>query len=235
MKSIVFDSSTIISIATNNLLKTLLRLKEKFNGQFYIPEGAKEEIILKPLSSRRFKLEAMQVLSEVGSGVIEIYSNPRVKERAKQLLDRANNLIKARGNWVTIVDETDMEALALAEYLNADALAVDERTIRLLVEDPPAIANLFENKLHTKVEVNQNNLNFFKDELKKVKIVRSTELMTVAFELGILDEYTTSDELNIVKIDLRKNLLEGLLWGLKLNGCAISEDEINDIIKSSLK
>ncbi|MDD5331548.1 MAG: hypothetical protein PHE43_01860 [Candidatus Nanoarchaeia archaeon] len=230
MKSLVFDSSAIISIVTNDLLWSLSKLKEKFKGQFYIPEGIKEELIIKPLDSKKYKLEAIQVLSEVNKGILEIYSNPRVKERAKQIADRANNLIRARGNWITLVSQNDMECLALAEYLNSDALIVDERTLRLLVEDPKDLVKLFERKLHSKIEVNKDNLDFFKDEFKKINILRSTELMSVGFEIGVLDDYLKQNGAK-VEIDLKKNLLEGLLWGLKLRGCAISEDEIEDIMK----
>jgi hypothetical protein len=29
----------------------------------------------------------------------------------------------------------------------------------------------------------------------------------------------------------KKTLLEGLLWGVKLNGCSVSEREIDEVIK----
>jgi hypothetical protein len=231
MKSMVFDSSAIISIVTNDLLWSMSKLKEKFKGQFYIPEGIKEELIIKPLGSKRYKLEAMQVLSEVNKGTLEVYSNPRVIERGKQLADRANNLIKARGNWITLVNQNDMECLALTEYLNSDALVIDERTVRLLVEDPGSLIKLFERKIHTKVEINKDNLNFFKEEFKKINVIRSAELMSVAFELGILDDYAKQNGVKIDNINLKESLIEGLLWGLKLRGCAISEEEIDDIMK----
>ena len=32
-------------------------------------------------------------------------------------------------------------------------------------------------------------------------------------------------------VDLKKTLLEGLLWGLKLRGCSISTEEIDEILK----
>jgi len=230
MRALVFDSSSIITLATNNLLWTLRILKEKFHGNFYIPEAVKEEVIDRPLRIRKFKLEAMQILSLISEGVIEIYSNKRIQERAAYLSNLANNIFEANGSLIKIVQKGEMESLALVEYLSANALVVDERTTRVLVEDPMRLAKLFSNKLHTRVNINKNGMKAFK-ELTSVNIIRSVELMTVAYELGLLDKYINEKEKEIVDIDLKKNLLEGLLWGLRLRGCAISTNEINEIMK----
>ena len=45
MKNIVFDTSSIISIVTNDLLGTLKLLKQNFDVEFYIPESVKVELI----------------------------------------------------------------------------------------------------------------------------------------------------------------------------------------------
>ena len=53
--------------------------------------------------------------------------------------------------------------------------------------------------------------------------------MTIAYELGLFHGFLQAK--NFVKEDFEKKLLDGLLWGLKLRGCAVSSDEINDIMK----
>jgi hypothetical protein len=60
-------------------------------------------------------------------------------------------------------------------------------------------------------------------------VIRSTELVTIAYEKGLLDRLTE----NAKKIvpDINKAVLEGALWGVKLNGCSVKEDEITDILK----
>ena len=63
MKAMVIDSSSLISISLNDLLWTLPILKEKFNGEMFITESVKNEIINVPIKSKRFKLEAMQIIS----------------------------------------------------------------------------------------------------------------------------------------------------------------------------
>ncbi len=230
MRAMVFDSSSIITLATNNLLWTLKHLKEKFQGNFYITEGVKEEVIDRPLKTRKFKLEAMQILALVSEGIVEIYSNKRVQERAAYFSNLANNIFEAHGNFIKIVQKGEMESLALVEYLSANAFVIDERTTRVLIEEPTRLAKLFSHKLHTPIKVNKNGLRAFK-ELVNVNVIRSVELMTIAYEMGLLNKYLNEKEKEIANIDLNKTLLEGLLWGLRLKGCAISTNEINEIMR----
>lgn len=49
------------------------------------------------------------------------------------------------------------------------------------------------------------------------------------YEFGLLDKFLTRIP------EARKNLLESVLWGVKLNGCAVSREEIEDILKMELK
>lgn len=230
MRAMVFDSSSIITLAMNNLLWTLKHLKERFQGNFYITEGVKEEVIDRPLKTKRFKLEAMQILVLISEGVLEIYSNKRIQERAAYFSNLANNIFEAKGEFIKIVQKGEMESLALVEYLSANAFVVDERTTRVLIENPEKLAKLFSNKLHTHVNVNKNGLKAFK-ELTNINVIRSVELMTIAYEMGLLDKYVNEKEKEIVNIDLKRTLLDGLLWGLRLRGCAISTNEINEILR----
>ena len=61
MKSLAIDSSSIISLATNSLLWILEPLKKQFQGDFYITDSVKQEVINRPLSTKRFKLEALMI------------------------------------------------------------------------------------------------------------------------------------------------------------------------------
>jgi len=230
MRALVFDSSSIISLAMNNLLWTLKHLKQRFGGNFYITESVKEEIIDNPLKTKKFKFEAMQILSLVSEDVLEIYRNKRVSERASYFLNLANNIFEAKGSFIKLVDRGEMESLALVEYLGANAFVVDERTTRVLIEDPIRLSKLFSNKLHTKVTLNKNGLKAFK-ELTNIKIIRSVELMTTAYDLGLLNKFLYEKEKDLVNINLKSTLLDGLLWGLRLRGCAVSTNEIKEIMK----
>ena len=56
MKSIIFDSGTLINFAINGLLQELRGLKGLFDGKFLITKEIAEEIVDKPMKIKRFEL-----------------------------------------------------------------------------------------------------------------------------------------------------------------------------------
>jgi hypothetical protein len=224
MKSIVFDAGPVISLTTNNLLWLLDDMKERFNGDFYIPEAVKGELIDRPLASKKFKFEALQVGFRIRKGVLTVMETPQIKALAQELLDLANQAFKIKGNWIKIVHYAEMEAIATAIILNSSAVVIDERTTKLLLEDTHALARMLEQNLGSKVYVDQRNLNKVKDWTKNIKILRSVELVLVAYEKGMLDKYLMEGP------ESRRILVESLLWGVKIHGCAISRREIDQLV-----
>lgn len=231
MKALVFDASSIITLSMNGLLDYLRLLKKEYKGKFFIPKSVKKEVVDKPLNTKRFKLEGLRVLDTIKDGYIEIYYNKKIDKLTKELLYLSNHIYQAHGNWIRILQEGEIGALALCLYLNADAFVVDERTMRMLIEEPDNLAELLSKKLRTKISVNDKNLSKFKAISNEVKIIRSVELMSVAFEKGMLDKYSARVGKKLSDKNLRRELLDGLLWGLKLRGCAISVDEINKMTR----
>ena len=51
----------------------------------------------------------------------------------------------------------------------------------------------------------------------------------MAFELGLLDKYLAEIP------DAKKQLLQAVLWGVKLNGCSISQEDIDEIVHLELE
>jgi hypothetical protein len=228
MKKIIFDSGPIISLTTNNLLFILEELKKKSEIEFYITPAVRRELVEKPLSTKRFKFEALQVLRFINKGVIKVFEHDLLKEKTMECLDLANNIFSAQESLMAIVHYPDMESIVAAKLLEADAVVMDERTTRVLVESPAKLEALLESKLHTDVTINNEKLERFKNCTGDILVIRSFEIVTIAFEKGILDKYRPE---NIID-DASSNatLLESVLWGVKLNGCAVSEQEINTII-----
>jgi hypothetical protein len=68
--------------------------------------------------------------------------------------------------------------------------------------------------MHINVNMSSQNQKYF----KWYKIIRSTELIYVAYKKGL------------IKIK-DKNILDALLYALKFKGCAISNEEISQIKK----
>lgn len=220
MKSLVFDTSSIISIVTNDLLWVLKPLKDKFRGEFYIPSSVKKELIDNAMNTRMFKFEGIMINKSINDDNLVVYEQLNVEE----LLNRTNSMFTVGKKPIHILDRAEVEALVLTVRLQADAYVVDERTIRLLIEDPLALKELLERKLHTKVGMNKKLVDEFKKIVKGVKTIRSTELLVIAYEEGLLDKFVSLSS-------TETELLDGLLWGLKLRGCAISSDEIEELLK----
>ena len=223
MNDLVFDTSTIISIATNSLLDVLEQLKKKFKGDFIISNDVKREVLDHPLKTRKYKLEAIMISNLIQNNIIRTYSNVNLERKTINLLNICNDIFLSKGKPIKILDKAEVEALVLTQILKG-TYVVDERNIRLLVEDYRKLAQLLERKLDTKITINNQNIRQFKSEIKDINIIRSAELMVVAFEKGLFKEYEN-------KYSNKKAILEGILWGLRLRGCAISTDEINELVR----
>lgn len=233
MKSLVFDSSSIISLATNNLLWLLRPLKKQFKGDFYISKSIKHEIVDHPLTTKRFKFEALIIEDLIEEGYLKLHYDKQIERDAEKLIEISKKIFSARGRDLTLVQKAEVEGLLLAKHLKSEAFVVDERTMRLLIEAPENVRKILQSKLHTQIHFNKNNLDEFRKRVNGVKIIRSTELAGVAYDLKLLDKYITVNK--ILKKSKKKALLEGVLWGLKLKGCSISPEEINEILREKFK
>ena len=229
MKSLIFDAGPVISLATNNLLWILEPLKRKFNGKFYITEAVRHELVTRPLETKKFKFEAIQVEKLVEDKILEIIDNDFITKETPKLLNTANSIFSAYSHYMKIVHYAEISVIAAALNLGMDVIAIDEKTTRLLIENPRTLLEILKKTLHTPIFVNENNLKEFESRVKNIKTIRSVELVTVAYEQGLLDKYVTSIP------DARKMLLESVLWGVKLNGWAVSSEEIDQIIRLESK
>lgn len=225
-KSLLFDTGPLISLATNNLLWILRPLRQAFNGKFYITQAAKYELIDHPLATKRFKFEALQVLELIKTGTLEILDSPAIKSDGLQMLDSANRIYTQQKQPIIIVQHAEMQTVAAAVRNQSASIVVDERTTRLLLEAPHVLKTLLGNKMDVKVEINHDALAQFRSLVgKTVPVMRSAELVTIAYELGILDKFLADIK------DARRTLLESVLWGVKVHGCSIANREIEQVLK----
>ena len=225
MRALIFDAGPLISLTLNNLLSLIEPLKEKFKGDFIITDAIKSELIDKPIKTKRFEFEALQTLHYIENGTISRIKDNEINTKTQELLEIANNCFKAKGNYIQIIHKGEMSCIAAALLLDTNVIVVDERTTRLIIENPHKLKNILEHRLHTKVDVNDNNLKKFRNITKNIKIIRSVELVTIAFELGLVDKYIPNIE------NGKRTLLESLLCGVKLDGCSVSKSEIGQIMR----
>ncbi len=225
MKNLIFDSGPIISLSTSNLLWLIEELKKKFNGTFVMTIGVKRELVDRPLETLRFKFEALQVQSLIDKNIISVIKDEAVIKKAQELLNLANSILSAHGQNIKIVQIGEMETLAAAILYKAEAIVVDERITRTLLENPQGLQLLMEKRLHMQLKTNEQALHQFEEVTRHTTVLRSIELVTIAYELGLLDKF-------VVNIpNARRELLESTLWGVKLNGCSVTDDEIGTIVK----
>jgi hypothetical protein len=222
-KAIIFDSGALISFSMNGITDYIRRLKEIFKGKFLVTNEVKYEIVDKPMKIPRFRLEALKLKHLLDDGTLELPSSmgineTEIKKTTNELLGIANSTFRGRDRNVIIVDKGEVSCLALSKILNEkkipNVLVIDERTTRLLVEKPENLIRIFERKMSTKITAKQENYKFFKE----FKIIRSAELVYVAYKKGLL------------KLK-NEGVLEALLYALKYKGCSISGDEIREIKK----
>ena len=225
MSTIIFDSGPLISMTMSNVLWLLPALKSRGNHTFSIVSKVKDEVIDHPIQTRRFAFEAMQILQKVNEKTLTVVVDKKITELGMSLLQEANSIFIAQGQPVHIVDLGEMESLAAAIILKADAVIVDERITRNLVDDPHAIQTVLESRLHMPVEFNDEALHEFQEKIKDIVILRSTEIVARCVELGLLDGYLTKSK------SARSELLTAVLWKLKLSGAAISERELDQYEK----
>ncbi|MEA3430681.1 MAG: hypothetical protein U9R08_05390 [Nanoarchaeota archaeon] len=228
MRCLFFDTGPIINLTLNNLLWVLGAMNKRFKGKFCITPGVKAELIDRPLNSRKFSFEALQIIRALRKDYMTVFEDKTIRKRALELMNIANKIYSAHGRPIQILHYAEMESLVAALKYKADALVVDERTLRVIIEKPGDLASLLRRRLHTNISVNKIELQKFNSEVGSLRLIRSAELVTVAYELGILDLYVPSGMANG-----RRKLLDSLLWAFKLNGCAITRREIDDLLRLS--
>jgi len=226
-KALIFDAGAIISLAMNGLFEELKSLKSVFKGKFIITQEVKYEIIDRPINIKKFELEALRLKQLFDEGVFEMPSSFGIKDaeitkKSKEFLEVANRTFFSRDREIKLLDMGETSCLALSRMLDEkkidNILAVDERTLRMLVEKPENLDKLLSGKLHTSVTMDKKNFKFFEG----FKIIRSAELVYIAHQKGL------------IKIK-DKIVLDALLYAVKFKGCAISGDEIKEIKKLAKK
>ena len=117
---------------------------------------------------------------------------------------------------INLIQIGEASCLALSKIFNEKGinhvLCVDERTMRLLIEKPENLKDLLERRTHTRVRLKESDFKTFEG----FKIIRSSELMYVAYKKGLIQWKN-------------KEVLDALLYALKFKGCAISNEEIEEI------
>jgi len=220
---IVFDSGVMISFSESCLLPVLGTLRE-YLGEFVIPKKVKDESIDRSVEIMRFRLSSLRIRNQLQSDVFDVYDGGKiVQEKSKKILELANNLFFVRGNPLKIIHPGEAECLALIGVTDADCLAIDERTTRMLIEQPYALLDIFKRKYNTSdIKFDERRYKELKKEIGKISIVRSVDLLAYAYQHKLLGNYVSD-----------RDTLRAAMYSLKFKGCSVSFEEIEEYIGES--
>jgi len=222
MKAIIFDSGPIINLSLNGLLPLIEKLKSVFKGKFLITSQVKQEIYERPVHIPQFELGALRIKDLIDKKILEMpesldINSKQVDMLTRKFMEEANHAMQVDNHHVQLVSDAEMSCLALSLELKnkgiESIIAVDERTARMLCEKPENLEKIMSMHLHKQVNL-VNSLNSFKG----FSFVRSSELVYVAYKLGL-----------VPIADPRT--LEALILATKFKGSSISWEEINILKK----
>lgn len=223
-KAIIFDAGALISLSMNGLTEDLRKLKKIFDGSFLITTQVKSEVIDKPLTIKNFELEAFRTKQLLEDEVLELaedygFDNLSIEKKSKEIIEFTNSFFQSPNGSVNIMHLGEASCLALSKMLNdkkiKNVIVIDERTTRILIEKPGNLEELLSRKLHTRIKTVKKNFDYFKN----FQVIRTVELMYVAWKKGLIE------------IKDGVSILDALLYALKSKGCAVSQEEIEEIKK----
>ena len=213
---VVFDSSALISVSQTCLINILGGLKEKMNAEFLIPQVVFNEAVQRPIEIKRFELNAIRIKKAIDQGWFRV-----AKVEDKTFFDEveglANNCFFIKGNAVRLLQAGEIEALAIIREQKAEALAIDERTTRMLIENPKQLQAIMQARKNRQISIDAKKARLFGGMFQGLSVVRSVELIALAHEFGILGE----------ELPKGPQSLEAALFAAKYSGCAVSSREIN--------
>ncbi len=220
--SILCDSSSLISITESCFLPMLSALRMHMRGDFLLPERVRYECIDHPLNLKEHTLAAVRMKQALNEGVLVPVEKIDIIKRREDVQWLANNSFFMESRPLKLMHDGESEMLALALELGVSNILIDERTTRLLAEDPYALHSHMESEFGRKIAINENYLKQFRALTSNLNIFRSSELLAVAYEHGFFKPYK----------NLERHALEAALYGLKFAGCGISFDEIEEYLRS---
>jgi len=237
-QSIVCDASSLISLTDSCFVHVVYFLKKKYRGKFIIPPSVERECVEQPLHMKNYALHAIRLKRAIAEGMIDVVDakpeqtaarggahSPEANREAEEIKFAANNMFYANGTPIRLLHAGEADVLSLALEIGVDNLLMDERTCRMLCEDPESLRQHLEHELGKPVTVNEGHMAQFSRATKSLRFFRSSELILLAYEKGYFADYG----------ELERDAVEASLYKLKYAGCAIGFGEIGDYVRKHVR
>ncbi len=216
-KLIICDASSLISMTESCMFGIIEELSNVYGVDFYLSPKVKFECIDNPIKMRSHALTAVRLKAALQRGSLKLTQESKHAE-INRILDISNKVFRIGRFPLRIMHLGEADMIATAKSLGTKNILIDERTTRMLVEDSEKLRKHMEREFRKKVEINENYLQKFSEIAGDLNIVRSSELVMMAYEMGHFRKYGK----------LEKKTVESSLYGLKFNGCGISFSEIDE-------
>ncbi len=221
MKKLVFDSSSLISLSEKCFVNVLGKLAEQKNIEFFIPKHVLEETVNNPIKIKKFGLNAIRIRTAINNGWIKVAKQKNTEKLAQKIAEITTNICYAQNTPMEIIHRGEIEALALTKTLQADALIIDERTTRMLIEEPQNLLKLLEFRTGKKIKFDQRKVFEVQKIAGRMGILRSSEIIAIAYEKNCF----------VNELEHTKASLKAALFSVKYAGCAVTEKEIEEYLK----
>jgi predicted nucleic acid-binding protein len=219
-KTVLCDSSSLISLTNSCFIDLLYFFTKRFSTQFIIAPSVEKEIIERPLSisMKAYELSAMRMKKAIDDRALSEV-NQDTLDKAKEIMDLANNMLFARSKPIHLVDIGEADIIALAKATDSDVILMDERTTRMLIEAPFRLKEHMESEMGITVMLNKRSFDDFKRIVEGMKVIRSSEIVSIAYKAGYFSTFQNPGK-----------MLEASLYSLKYGGCSIGFNEIDQIL-----
>jgi len=215
-QSMVCDASSLISLTDSCFVGSLYFLKKKYKGRFLIPPSVEYECVTNPMRLRAHALHALRLKLAIKDGIIDVVE-PKSQKRAYEIRWLSNSIFYVDGAPLRLLHEGEAEVLALSLDAGVENLLMDERTTRMLCEDPESLRVHLEAEFKKPVSTDEGNLSAFSRAVRGMRFFRSSELLLLAAEKGFFKDYR----------ELEQETVEAALYRLKYAGCAVGFGEID--------
>ncbi len=224
MKDIIFDSSSIISLTSINLLSVLSELKKREKVNFLITQGVYDEVIIPGEKNYRFGWSSEQIQNSIDSGLLGVKKLTPPQEKEYVFFeDLVNNILSTKYGPIQILQKGELESIIfLAGLTDKKLFCIDELITRELIDDPKRLKSILDKRYKTTLYMDETKLTKFKEYIGGVKVIRSVDLTAYAFNKDYFKQYGTNKDTHLIK---------SLLYALKDNGCAVLYEEIENYVK----
>lgn len=217
--SILCDASSLITLTDAGLLGALIMTRQRMRNGLYITATVEDEAINYPMKKKEYAFSAVRLKRALDTGVFKIATAN--SETTNYILETANSVFSIHGRPFHLVHAGEAEMLAAAIDSGIPNILMDERTTRTLLESPSDLRAHLTREFRTSVGVNNAALAEFQGLVGGMSIIRSSEVVAIAYEKRYFKKFK----------NLEKKAFESALYAIKFKGCAISFEEINEMLR----